>query len=119
MDKGSESEKRRIPRVWTDFDVIMARGKKRFYCQALQLSQGGVLLNTQQKELIGKEVRLELVLDPSDTGLRVSGTVRYVVPSGIGARFEGLISEQRELLQAFLEAHGSELLARKQNVPVR
>src|SRR4026208_2455123 len=102
MDKGSGSEKGGVPRVWTDFDVIMARGKKRFCCQALQLSQGGVLLNTQQKELVGKDVRLELVLEPSGTGLRVSGTVGYVAPNGIGVRFEELTPEQRELLQAFL-----------------
>ena len=113
MDKGSEIEKRRIPRIWVNFEVVVVWGGKKFHCQARQLSVGGILLATPHKELVGKDVQLELVLRSPDTVFQVSGTVVYVIPSGIGVRFRGVPPEQQQILQTFLEAHGIGLLKRK------
>jgi len=112
MDKGSEIEKRRIPRIWVNFDVVLIQNGKKFHCQARQLSQGGILLATPHKELVGKDVQLELGLQSPVAVLLVSGTVVYVIPSGVGVRFRGISPEQQQVLQTFLEAHGIGLLKR-------
>ena len=75
MDKGYEIERRRIPRIPVNFEVVVVREGEQFHCQARQLSQGGIQLATPHKELVGKDIQLELMLQSPDTVLQVSGTV--------------------------------------------
>lgn len=113
MDRGSEIEKRRIPRIWVNFDAVVVEKGKKFHCQARQLSEGGVLLATTHKELVGKDIQLELMLQPPETVLLLNGAVVYVLPSGIGIRFRGVSPEQRQILQTYLEAHGIGLMKKQ------
>jgi hypothetical protein len=112
-DKRSELEKRRIPRIWVNFNAVVIREGKRFHCQARQLSAGGILLATPHKELVGKDIQLELLLQPPSAALLLRGMVVYVNPSGIGVSFRDVSPEQLQTLQTYLEAHGIGFMDRK------
>ena len=83
---------------------------KRFHCDARNLSEAGILLATSHKEMVGENIQLELLLQPPNPALLLTGTVIYVIASEIGVRFREVLSEQRTALQSYLEAHGIGLL---------
>ena len=111
MQKGSGTiEHRRIPRIPVNFPAVLIWKGKRFHCDARNLSEAGILLATSHKEMVGENIQLELLLQPPSPALLLSGTVVYFIPSGIGVRFREVSSEQRTVLQSYLEAHGIGLL---------
>jgi PilZ domain-containing protein len=105
-------EHRRIPRILVNFQAVLIWKGKRIHCQARNLSEAGVLLATSHKELVGENIQIQLLLQPPSPSLLLTGSVIYVVPSGIGVRFKEVSPEQRPVLQTYLQAHGMGLLKR-------
>ena len=97
-------ERRRIPRIWVNFDVALISGKKKIHCHARQLSEVGILVATSHREIVGETVDLEMSINGGQ--MTTSGMVVYATPNGVGIRFKDLNAEQRQTLKVFLDAHG-------------
>ena len=93
---------RRVPRVAADFPVILNLEKNRFYCQAHQLSEFGILVTPTQKKLIGQIVKIDLLPEHPNHRLSLSGVVAYAIDSGLGIRFTDMGPEQQFTLKRYV-----------------
>lgn len=103
---GRPSEKRRVPRIPVDFPVTVASGRKQHRGQAKELSEYGVLVASQIKELVGQEVQIGLLLNPGEKPLSVDGTVVYGTDTSVGIRFKNVPPDDQQTLRAYAQAHG-------------
>jgi len=106
-------EHRRIPRIPVNFQAVLIWKGKKYHCDARNLSEAGILLATSHKELVGQDIRLQLLLQSPSPSLLLNGTVIYIVPSGIGVRFKEVAPEQRPVLQTYMQDHGVGFLKRE------
>ncbi len=83
----------RTSRISVQFPVTMTLGKKEFNCQALELSEFGILLMSTHKELVGKDVEIGLTLNAIQGVLSLDGIVAYATEAGLGVRFKKLTEE--------------------------
>ena len=100
------NQRRRVPRISVDLPVILTWERKNFPCQARQLSEFGILLASEHKELVGENVRVRLNLDSPTRSLPLSGIVAYAVDNGIGVRFEEVPAERQAVLKDYVQARG-------------
>ena len=63
------NHRRRVPRISVDLPVTLTWKRKNFPCQARQLSEFGILLASEHKELVGQDIRLKLDLDSPSRSL--------------------------------------------------
>jgi len=89
-----------------DLPVTLTWKRKNFPCQARQLSEFGILVASEHKELVGEDIQLRLELDSPSRSLSLSGIVVYAVDQGIGVRFEHISPEQQPVLKDYVEARG-------------
>ena len=92
--------------ISVDFPVILLLGKKRFSCQARELSEFGIRLAAAPRNLVGKQVQIDLILNPPNPGLPLSGIVVEDIDGKIGIRFERMSPEHRDRLKSYLQARG-------------
>jgi len=100
------NQRRRVPRISIDIPVILISGKKKFPCRAGQLSEFGIFVTSPHHELVGKNIRIDLTLEPPETALSLTGIVIHSVESGTGIRFEDVTPEQRRSLERYVRARG-------------
>ena len=98
------NQRRRVPRISVELPVTLTWERKSFPCQARQLSEFGILVACEHKELVGKEIQVKLKLDSPSRSLSLSGIVAYAIDTGIGVRFNDLSAEQQALLKDYVEA---------------
>jgi hypothetical protein len=105
MDKAPRwNERRRVPRITVELAVTLTWERKSFPCQARQLSEFGILLACEHKELVGKDIQVRLKLDSPSRSLSLSGIVAYAIDNEIGVRFKDLSAEQQPVLKDYVEA---------------
>ncbi len=74
----------------------------------VDISEGGLFLNTSEKAELGERLFLRLLPGPGEPEIRVVGAVRRVVKPGegplpgLGIQFETLFSPNKEKLERFL-----------------
>lgn len=100
------TEKRDHPRVGGRFPVRLRVEGLRGSGIALDLSAGGLRLETAMPLDPGQSLVLEIEV-PNYPPLEVEGCVVEIRPSGFGIRFESITPRQR----AFLDAYAAVLLA--------
>ena len=100
------NQRRRVPRVPVDLPVTVTWKKKNFPCHARQLSEFGILLASDHKELVGEDIRLKLDLDAPNRSLSLAGIVVYAIEKGIGVRFEAVSPEDQPVLKSYVQARG-------------
>jgi hypothetical protein len=105
------NERRRVPRITVELPVTLTWERKSFPCQARQLSEFGILVACEHKELVGKDIQVRLKLDSPSRSLSLSGIVAYAIDNEIGVRFKDLSAEQQPVLKDYVEA-------RRYNQPV-
>jgi hypothetical protein len=100
-------DKRRVPRVPVDFPVVVNWGKKKFKWLAREFSEYGILLSTSEKEMVGKELKLELAIDPDGQPVSVEGVVAYETKTGgLGVRFKNVSPEDQFSLRHYVRSRG-------------
>ncbi|MEW6775683.1 MAG: PilZ domain-containing protein [Bdellovibrionota bacterium] len=105
------TEQRLPANVSAEFKVAGHIGK----AITVDISEGGLFLNTNEKAELGERVFLRLLPGPGEPEIRVVGAVRRVVKPGegplpgLGIQFETLFSPNKEKLERFL----AELLGEK------
>ena len=105
-----QSQTKRFPRVSVDFPVIVLFEEKRFRCQALQLSEFGIFLAPTYRDLVGKSVRIKLILESPIPSLFLSAIVAYATIDGLGIRFKKISLDQQLSLRSYVHASGIGLL---------
>lgn len=95
-----------MPRIKVDFPVTVKWGRKQYKWRAIELSEYGILLAASQKELVGEELRLQLMLEPQDSPLVLQGVVVYAADGGVGVRFKNLQPSEQATLKDYVQAHG-------------
>ena len=98
------NQRRRVPRISVELPVTLTWERKSFPCQARQLSEFGILVACEHKELVGKDIQIKLKLDSPHRSLSLSGIVAYAIDNGIGVRFKDLSAEQQPVLKDYVEA---------------
>lgn len=86
-------------------------------CMALNLSEGGVFLTTDENLALGTETHLVLELTEEKTEVSINGLVQWVcdgaegpLPEGIGIYFTELGDKQRSALQRFIDGETEALV---------
>src|SRR5258706_10445380 len=95
-------QRRRVRRIPADFPVILWQGRNRLRCQTRQLSEFGMLVATNQRQLVGERIQVDFALDSPIPALSLSATVSYAIDAGIGIRFDSLDLGQRLALQDYI-----------------
>jgi PilZ domain-containing protein len=95
-------DRRRTPRISVRFPAMIACGKKKFNCQALEFSEFGVLLTSTHKELVGQDVEVGLTLETLQGVLPLKGIVAYSTDVGLGVRFKEITEEQQAALKDYV-----------------
>lgn len=108
------AERRRATRISVDFPAKLVLGRKQYRCKAREFSEFGILLACNNKDLVGRDVGVDLTLDPGQSFVSLKGVVAYATESAVGVRFKNLSSEQRSLLKGYIQAH--ETTAKNQSV---
>ena len=106
-DETRPYERRRAPRIPVRFPVTLTCGKKKINCNALEISEFGVLLAAKQKELVGQEVAVGLALDSQNGILPLKGIVAYATDTGVGVRFKEVTEEQQISLKHYITSRKS------------
>jgi hypothetical protein len=77
---------------------------KNFHCQARQLSEYGMLLVPEHKELIREDVQIKFELDSPHHSLSLSGIIAYAIDDGTGVRFKSMSTMQKTILREYVQA---------------
>jgi hypothetical protein len=102
-----ERERRRVPRISVDFPVVVNWGKKKFRWLAREFSEYGILLSSSEKDMVGKELKLELSLEPDTQPINVEGVVAYETKTGgLGIRFRNIAPEDQFSLKRYVRSKG-------------
>ena len=103
----SSNQTRRSPRVSIDLPVILIFEEEQFRRRAVQLSEFGILVAPPYRDQVGKTVQLELILEPPDPSLFLSGIVVFATITGLGIRFTDVSPDQLLPLKSYLHDHGT------------
>ncbi len=101
------AERRRATRILVDFPAKLIWGRKQFQCKAREFSEFGILLTSKNKDLVGKDVELNLNWDSAGSPVALKGVVAYATDTGLGVRFKNTSSEERTVLRHYIHAHNT------------
>ena len=88
LEARSEVEKRDLPRRPLVLEVAFGEGSCRYRDYALDISAGGMFIETGERFAVGDRIRLAFRLPNFGTPIRLSGRVVRTSPTGIGVRFD-------------------------------
>lgn len=99
-------ERRRVPRIVANFPVTVTWGRKQFRWEATECSEYGIFLAAPNKELVGEDVQLAMMLEPKKPLIGVTGVVAYATDTGLGVRFKNISPEHQMVLKEYVQARG-------------
>jgi len=94
-------------RISVDFPAKLTCERKQYQYRAREFSEFGILLVSKNKELVGKDVDLELNLDSPEASFSLQGVVAYATDTGLGVRFKNLTREAQAVLRNYIQTHGA------------
>lgn len=100
-------ERRRTTRIAVNFPAKLVWGRKQYRCKACEFSEFGILLACNNKDLVGKDVEVDLNLDFGHSSVALKGVVAYATDSGVGVRFKNISPEQHAVLKDYIQARGT------------
>ncbi len=107
MEDKRGTERRRTTRIEVDFPAKLTAGRKQYRCQAREFSEFGILLACSNKDLVGKDVDVDLALDATEPPVSLKGVVAYATENGVGVRFKNVSSDQRALFKAYIQVRST------------
>lgn len=108
---------RQHPRFETSLQIAYGPERRQLYAgEALNLSTGGVLIETRHLLPVDTRVSMEILLPSASAPIRCSGRIAWLsepawiqnsrLPGEMGVQFLDLSPEDKDILQAYLEAEG-------------
>ena len=101
--EGNESSMRENPRKPCLINANYRVQNKDFKSYILDISIGGVFIETNENFTIGQKVELNFTLPNYSKPFKLAGTISWGSPRGFGMKFDGVPVQQGEILRAFVE----------------
>jgi Tfp pilus assembly protein PilZ len=76
---------------------------KDFKSYILDISIGGVFIETNEKVTIGQKIELNFALPNYQKPFKLNGTISWGSPRGFGVKFDEIPMQQGEILRSFVE----------------
>ncbi|MGD9180904.1 MAG: PilZ domain-containing protein [Desulfobacterales bacterium] len=101
--EGNESSMRENPRKPCLINANYSVQNTAYKSYILDISIGGVFIETNEKFTIGQEIVLSFTLPNYQKPFKLSGTVSWGSPRGFGVKFDKIPAQQGEILKSFVE----------------
>jgi Tfp pilus assembly protein PilZ len=101
--EGNESSMRENPRKPCLINANYSIQNKDYKSYILDISIGGVFIETNQTFTIGQEIVLNFALPNYQKPFKLSGTISWGSPRGFGVKFDEIPVRQGEILKSFVE----------------
>jgi Tfp pilus assembly protein PilZ len=101
--EGNDSAMRENPRKPCLINAKYRVQNKDFKSYILDISIGGVFIETNEKFTIGQKVELNFSLPNHSKPFKLAGTISWGSPRGFGMKFDGVAAQQGEILRSFVE----------------
>lgn len=97
---------RRYPRTPVSLTVTLSAGEAEAVGQTVDMSMGGVFVETTLSAPFGAETTITLLL-PGIGSTRLPATVRWTKPGGLGLQFGLMGAKETHALQALLSSRAA------------
>ena len=101
--EGNESSMRENPRKPCLINANYRVQNTAYKSYILDISIGGVFIETNEKFTIGQEIVLSFTLPNYQKPFKLSGTISWGSPRGFGVKFDKIPVQQGEILKSFVE----------------
>lgn len=101
--EGNEVSMRENPRKPCLINANYRVQNKDYKSYLLDISIGGVFIETNEKFTVGQNINLNFSLPNLKKPFKLTGTIAWGSPRGFGVKFEGIPSQQGEILRSFVE----------------
>ena len=101
--EGNDSSMREDPRKPCLINADYRIQDRNFKSYILDISIGGVFIETNEKFTIGQKVVLNFSLPNKTKPFKLTGTISWGSPRGFGMKFDGVPAQQGEILRSFVE----------------
>lgn len=99
----TESSMRENPRKPCLINAHYRIQNQNFKSYILDISIGGVFIETKEKFTIGQKIELNFALPNQSKPFRLAGTISWSNPRGFGVKFDEVPVQQGEILRSFVE----------------
>jgi Tfp pilus assembly protein PilZ len=101
--EGNESSMRENPRKPCLINANYSIQNKDYKSYILDISIGGVFIETNEKFTIGQQIVLNFSLPNTKNPFKLTGTISWGSPRGFGVKFDEIPVQQGEILRSFVE----------------
>ncbi len=101
--EGNESSMRENPRKPCLINATYSVQNKDYKSYILDISIGGVFIETNETFTIGQKIVLNFALPHYPKAFELSGTISWGSPRGFGVKFDKIAAPQGEILKSFVE----------------
>jgi Tfp pilus assembly protein PilZ len=101
--EGNDSSMRGNPRKPCLINANYRIQNKDYKSYILDISIGGVFIETNETFTIGQEIVLNFKLPHNQNPFKLSGTISWGSPRGFGVKFDEIPSQQGKILKSFVE----------------
>jgi Tfp pilus assembly protein PilZ len=101
--EGNDSSMRENPRKPCLINANYRVQNRDFKSYILDISIGGVFIETNEKFTLGQKVELNFALPNQSKPFKLTGTISWGSPRGFGMKFDGIPVQQGQILRSFVE----------------
>jgi Tfp pilus assembly protein PilZ len=101
--EGNESSMRENPRKPCLINANYSIQNKDYKSYILDISIGGVFIETNEKFTIGQQIVLNFSLPNYQKPFKLAGTISWGSPRGFGVKFDNVPVQQGDILKSFVE----------------
>ena len=101
--EGNDSSMRENPRKPCLINANYRVQNRDFKSYILDISIGGVFIETNEKFTLGQKVELNFALPNQSKPYKLTGTISWGSPRGFGMKFDGVPAQQGQILRSFVE----------------
>ena len=101
--EGNESSMRENPRKPCLINANYTIQNKDYKSYILDISIGGVFIETDQKFTIGQKIVLNFMLPSNQKPFKINGTISWGSPRGFGVQFDEIPATEGAILRSYVE----------------
>ena len=101
--EGNDSSMRENPRKPCLINANYSIQNKDYKSYILDISIGGVFVETNEKFTLGQKIVLNFTLPNNKKPFKLTGTISWGSPRGFGVKFDEIPVQQGEMLRSFVE----------------
>jgi len=101
--EGNESSMRENPRKPCLINANYTIQNKDYKSYILDISIGGVFIETDKKFTIGQKILLNFMLPSHQSPFKIEGTISWGSPRGFGVKFDEIPASQGKILRSYVE----------------